>query len=72
MYMYCNMTCMSIHIYEYEYIFTCRIDILPMLAASPYYRQIFQGSTVFIQREVFVHVDLTEGLFKEVLDIVSE
>ena len=28
-----------------------------------------QGSTMFIQREVFVHVDITEGLFEEVLDI---
>ena len=26
-----------------------------------------QGSTVFIQREVFIHVDLIEGLFEEVL-----
>ena len=40
-----------------------------MLAASPYNRHIFQGSTVFIQREVVVHVDLTEGRFEEVLDM---
>ena len=33
-------------------------------------RQIFrQGSTMFIQREVVVHVDITEGLFEEVLGI---